>query len=502
MHIENHISISCKNIMYIMIISGVALLMGSVLKNALCFIPLLAFVLYLVNKKIESYIIFLVLWLYISSFYSGLGWINNSVAIKLMDTRYYIFFLFMLNIKRISANNHFERNMLIWIVFYLLLIAVRELVLYKSIGLGIVIVPYFAYIYFIIQLPRSNRFSNNFINLLFAIGILQLIVSIMQVRGIIPSAILTSTDLYAGVIPTRAGLDDVAMGTVGGSNQASWIGTMLFLFIITIAIKKESIRITAFSLLFLFQYATVDSKTLLGVTMVATILLLIKTRIVSLLSPKRAFILISLLVFGLYMRTLISNYYSRISDAGIDAPLLKTESSIDIIRNDIAEWGKIRGFSTIYNDLASESVLSILIGNNKSIYDMNSSVRLADNSIISKNNLTNSLSAFISSFSRGGILQLVMILWFLIRLYIVLHKRKYHTDIGKTFKKSGQVMLSASILAMFISSAVSVTGLSFIMIVMLFALVVRIEKEYAQSRNLTNHARVSVCIPPVLKMNT
>ncbi|MCK5134016.1 MAG: hypothetical protein KAR40_17940 [Candidatus Sabulitectum sp.] len=445
------------------------------------------FLFFIVSKSNSNYILFLIFWLYISNFYGGQGWITNSAVAKLINARYYIFFVFIVYFNKLSTRNSFDNNMLIWTVIYLILIIFRDIVVSHTFGLGILIIPYYVYVYYIIQLPSNTAFNNNLFNLLIAIGILQLIVSVMQVNGIIPPPIATPSGLYAGFALVKSGIDDAAVGTMGSiaSNQTSWLGTILFLFLGTIGFLKNSNRISMFSLLFLVQYSTVDSKTLLGTTIVAFVLLLIKLNIFNILFSRRVFTLLLILAFGLLMHNRINAYYMQFNTVGVEAPKENIFSSVQNIISNFNEWGKIKGFATLYNDFISQSGLTLLIGDNISIFDANSSVLLADVSIMSSNNLTNSISAWISLFARGGLLGLGLIIWFYYLLFSALRKRKYFSTIGYCFSKSGQIMLVSSILTMFIYYGVTFGDLPFTLIIMLFALVVRIEKEVAPSKILS-----------------
>ena len=305
--ISRYARINMRLIVVYLLYSALILVAGTVLGNHVYIIPGIALAYYFLTSKTGTYIIFIVLWQYISNYFIGQGLVNNATSIKLMDARYYILFVFLLNIKSIKVNYKFEKKIIIWVIVEIVLIAIDNLASNLIPGLGILIMPYYVYMYYLIKIPKNPTFTNKVFNLLVAICMLQLIVSVMQVNQIIAPPLSASSFAGEAIV---SGLDDASVGTMGSisSNRTSWLGTILFLFLFGYALQKKSISITLFSFVFLLQYLTVDSKTLLLVTIVA-LMYIIKRNIKRLtMLDKRVVIFIVLVIVSIGFVNLINTY--------------------------------------------------------------------------------------------------------------------------------------------------------------------------------------------------
>jgi hypothetical protein len=330
---------------------------------------------------------------------------------------------------------------------------------------------------------------------LLAIGILQVILSVMQVTGTIPPPITYSTLIRSqsriDAAQIESGLDDAAVGTMGrtASNKTSWICTTLFLFLFNIGVFTKKNWISVLSLVFLLQYATIDSKTLFITTIIAIIMNIFLLNIFKFIFSKHLVILVAVLIFSMLLRTFIVQYYSTVTPKGVEWAVEEVNSSAYDVVNNISEWGKIRGFDVIYNHLLSNSLFTLFLGDNSSIFDMNSPLRKTENIFMARNNFTNSYSAFISTFARGGLLELLMVAWFYYLLFHVLKKRKFHTSIGLSFAKTGPVILTSTLIIMFIYTGLNFADLPFTLLIVLTGFVFRIEREFLEPVDIClNHS--------------
>ena len=463
-------------IVVFLLFSALTLVAGTALGNHVYIIPGIALAYYFLTFKTGAYILFIVLWQYVSNYFIGQGLVNNATAIKLIDARYYIVFVFLLNIKSIKINFKFEKKMIIWVVAEIVLIAIDSLTSNFIPGLGMLIIPYYVYMYYLIKLPTNPSFTEKIINLLIAICFLQLIVSVMQVNQIIDPPISGSS--YAGEAIV-SGLDDASVGTMGSisSNRTSWLGSIFFLFLFGYALHSKSLFVTLFSFVFLLQYSTVDSKTLLFVTILASIYIIKRSLKKLTILDKRLIILIVLVIVSIGFSSLINTYYLNIGTEGISAPIEMGRNALDDLRGNFSEWGKINGFVYLFESYKSTSIYAMLMGGNISIYDVDANIRTSENSIMAQNNFTNSVSAWISIFAMDGLIGILMVVWFFSLLHNGLREIEFRTVIGYSFYHSGHVILVALIFSMFIYYGISFGDLAFNFFLMLLAIIVRIELE-------------------------
>jgi len=474
--ISRFVYINTRLIVFYLLYSAVILVTGTVLGNYVYIIPGIALVYYFLTSKTESFILFIVLWQYTSNYFIGQGFVNNATSLKLIDARYFILFVFLLNAKSIKINFKYEKKMIIWVVIEIMLIAIDNLTSNVLPSFGILIMPYYVYMYYLIKIPNNPTFTNKVFNLLIAICMLQLIVSVMQVNQIIAPPLSASSFAGEAIV---SGLDDAAVGTMGSisSNRTSWLGTILFLFLFGYALQKKSLSITLFSFVFLLQYLTVDSKTLLFATIVA-LMYLIKRNLKGLtILDKRVVIYIILVIVSIGFLNLINTYYLNIGSEGISAPIEIVSNSLSDLSSDFSGWGKIQGFVFLLDSYKTTSIYTIFMGGNISVFDLDAQIRTSENSIMAQNNFTNSVSGWISIFAMGGLIGIFMVIWFFYFLHNGLREIQYRTVIGYSFYLSGKAMLAALILSMFIYYGITFGDLAFNFFLILLALVVRIELE-------------------------
>ncbi len=102
----------------------------------------------------------------------------------------------------------------------------------------------FSFFFLILYLPKNKSFESNLLSLIIAIGLLQVIVSFLQVNQIIapPRKIMEASTYF---YQWEASLFDAASGTIGAaaSNVTSWMETILFLTFFSLGVYKKRIPI-------------------------------------------------------------------------------------------------------------------------------------------------------------------------------------------------------------------------------------------------------------------
>ncbi len=475
MYLNDTFRIEYKYIFINLFYAGVILILGSILKDGIAVLPIIGFTYFLSRKNLGNLILFLVLWVYIERFFCGQGLITNSNAIKLMSSKYYIFTAFILYFNKYNFKQIVDKRLLAWAILYILSLFLNGFVNNDTIGIGTVIAPYFIYLYFLIQIPKNIDFSKRFFNLLLAIVLLQLIVSVMQYTRVISPPISGSLDLYAGVSAVRSGIDDAAVGTMGSnqSNITSWLGTIVFINLISLGLHTKETKFSIFAFIFLIQYTLVDSKIMLGVTIIGTILFLLRSNLIKLIFSKNMFLLLVLFLGGIGLKEGVSLYYNN-NYRGVDSIIENILQSTQIITSDISKWGKFIGFTTLYSEFASESWLTVLIGNGNSIFADDSTVRMAISSDMSRNNFTNSLSAWIALFSNTGVIGILLGFSILLILYQALNRKNFCDMVSISIAKACKILVLLLGFAMFIYIGLSLYDLAFNLLFMFIALAYRL----------------------------
>ncbi|WP_315814288.1 hypothetical protein [Paraflavitalea speifideaquila] len=229
-----------------------------------------------------------------------------------------------------------------------------------------------------------------------------------------------------------AGLDDVACGTFGpvSGHLVSWYVSMMALFFILVwTTTRRSIYIV-FASIALLQFATIDSKTIMGVMAAMMIFLfyyLVKHRIQFRLPVRK---LGSFAITGAMMAFFLFlgwNYYYEYQNKeggaqnrGSFNEVYEAEikKSQELILENIGDWGKIKGFSYVFDDFFGKRSIGCFLGYSLQGYTFNgkmSYIESKDTPIMQLNNFTKSRSTFIAQFAQSGILGFFL---FLLSLYL------------------------------------------------------------------------------------
>lgn len=438
--------------------------------------------LFVINMR-DKCILFIIMWMYLYNFFLGQMWVYDLQVVKIINPSYYIFILLIFEYKKFHIINKYDKYLAIWTVCYLVVQSFGALI-HGQFGIGIILYPYGIYIYYIlVYAPHMSQFTNKLVNLLIAIGLMQVLLSFMQAYGVI-SRPLVFQDLYVSV---SAGIDDAASGTMGTgqSNVTSWICTVLFIFFLSLGfIKKKKIYIIL-SLIFLAQYASVDSKTALMITLYSVIILLYKISRLKISYRKYIGTILMILLFGILLYSMINTFYMNISDEGIEYSKEAISVTAVQIIADIQNWGKVAGFSNLTGMLLNDNPIYILFGYGRGNYtylDRRKEIMDLDTPIMMLNNATNSNSSFLSEYGSGGLFGLIMVVSLLMILYNSVKKQRYVTDIGKSYLISGKVMIIGSAIFMFVYNGHRIMDLAFTLILILKAVVIRYENEAMHKR--------------------
>lgn len=489
-NIDKNIYISLNKVLIYLALCGITLFLGYFLKSGIGIISFSIFLfLLLFSKEKGNLILFLIFWLYIYNFFIGQGLVSNEIISKyFIKGQFYVIITFLVFAKKNWFSIGFNKKLFKWTIIFLLVILLSD-ILHFEFKINFINQVYFIFIFFLIlYLPKNKFFESNLLNLIVAIGLLEVIVSFLQVNQIIapPTKIMgTGSDAFFW----EAGLDDVASGTFGAavSNVTSWLETVLFLTFFCHGVYKKKIIIIIFSFIFTLQYTYVDSKTALGVSALALTYLLYRLKIFNFLKGRNIIYVILIISFIFVAKSLITSYYNTNFKAGSSSAKNNVTNSVGIVFSNIQDWGKIAGFKNITEDYLNKNPLFLLIGygrDNFSYFNNYGRIEAMDIPIMQLNNIMRSRSSFISAYGKLGIPGLLILIWLFFILFKSLKKQKFNTPFGNSFKQAGNAILFGSLIFMFLYGGHTYNDLAFLMFFILYALTLRIENK--SNLNISN----------------
>jgi hypothetical protein len=275
----------------------------------------------------------------------------------------------------------------------------------------------------------------------------------MQYTGIIAPPRTTFIG-QGGSTDWVAGLNDSQCGTFGavGSNYVSWFLSLLSVFTLSYGLLRDKLIYILFGLALLFQYAISESKTCLGTTIILFVLAFYR-----LIKLKQKFnINLSLLIRALVIIFVIGQifiiswdkYYDNLKKSNVPKPAKIVTQSVDLVKNNPLEWGKITGYGMVAKMQYEEYPLKVLFGFGIGEYEWASReyyVIIRDVSLMSFNNFTNARSSLIHYFAEVGILGFVLLIY----LYVVTWRYFSNTEFKTTLGKTMQIIHGPFILASF-----------------------------------------------------
>lgn len=478
----NFISI-CKYTLFMLFL----LPLGYILNNYIFIVPLVIFIILLLHNKFGTMVIFVIIWNYIYKFYIGQGCVTNSDVIDyFLNGDIYVIIAFIIyfnKCRKTLAQNRIVRHIILWIALYIVGI-LSSITIAGALNPGAIFGTFliFSNIYIFIMVltvPKSVRYTNIIFNLVIAIAIVQLVVSILQVTELIPPPRSLTSEQDIQQFELFAGQDDAASGTLGTwmSNKTSWICTVLFIFIYALAMQKKDMKLALLSFIPLLQYGTIDSKTALGVSILALALLSLKFIYHRVMGIKRLLTMAITFLFMVAMYNVVDYYYlnTTMSGGGIEFVEETVGNTISIVRENPFAWGKISGIMYATEYALKNNIGSIVFGFGSTDYGnyLNSNI----SPVMTLNNSLNFSSYYLHVYLTSGLFGLVSVVGLMITMMRSIRSTKYSSTLGKSFSISGTVMIQATAVFFFIQGALSVLDLAFLMIFLIYALVLRHENE-------------------------
>ena len=422
--------INTKTILLYVAIMGMALVAGAFLKEgiALVFTTFILFSCLTGNlfRTLEAFLI----WLSISNFFTGQGYITSEFITKyLAKPAFLVFVIFLAFLSRIPSRM-FKARYIVFLTVFLILTVIGSFAQLQSPLVIITLSSY--YLLFLVFQARGmkRRQYLKLLNLFVAVAVIQTIVSFLQVAELIPPPETVMQKAGGGTFMWKAGLDDAASGTFGAASShiTSWYAALISLFMLLMWTMTKKNTYLVFMVISFLQFATVDSKIIMGVTVLMlfyTLYYVLKERRRFKVNVSRYLLILVLLSAGgvgfFSLWNIYYEYYGK--KTGGDRTDIQSvyqneaKETIDILFENLPDWGKFKGYQFIYNDMVENEPLQLIWGYGLQGYDSNDKqeyILAKDKPIMQLNNLTNSNSGLISQFAYSGIVGLLL---FLLTLY-------------------------------------------------------------------------------------
>lgn len=481
-------------IRYLLLISAV-LFAGAFLENVLAILFILAIFYFLITKNVYKTIEVFMIWFFISNFFIGQGYITSIFISKYVAKSSFlllvIFIYFFFQIPSKLLHSGFVR---VWILY--LFIALLSAVSQGQSPFVIITASSFFMMFLLFQAADiTGDQYNKLLNLFIAVAILQTAVSYLQVSQIIPPSSKIMEDGAGGTLQWEAGLDDVASGTFGAGNShiTSWNAALISLFLLLMwGLTKNRKYLIVLPLVFL-QFATIDSKIIMGVTvlMLAYTLYYLykKSSVFQISTGKFLFFVLFLLIGALGFIKAWNSYYvyygKETGGSRTDIGAVynnETKSSVNLVLENIHDWGKIRGFQYIFNDFVNNKPSQLLWGYGIQGYTMNGKkgyIEGKDVPAMQLNNLTRSRSGLITLFATNGLLGFVLIIMSIAFWYLTIN-RSATNQFGHILSGMLKIYLPFSIMAAFLY-ALTITTIPMVTFAGIISIYMRMSEDYNTS---------------------
>jgi hypothetical protein len=477
--------LNIKSLIKTLLVFGAILFAGSILKDIAALLVAIVIVYFLIKGNHYRTMEYWLIWYLCYNFYQGQLYFNISVVENYVaNPPKLLFLIFIYNFNYIRTrlkDSVLNKGVLAFSVSLLL----GSLINGQSIFAFIDDIPFFLIFFIFIGFKFDDIQSKGLLNLFIAIGILQSVVSFLQVGQIIPPPTTIMDDGGGGINTWVAGLDDVASGTFGASasHLTSWYAALVGFFLILVFAILKKIKYFIFAAICLIQFATVDSKTIMGITVVMfSYLMLIylpRCKNEFKLDVPKLFISIFLVaIFGFGLKQGINAYYVYFSEqtgtsarANLDAVYEdEVSSSFDIVMEDPLNWGKIKGPVYVLEDFTKEGMLTFLFGYGPRGYDYNGKMMLIENMDAPKMQLdsfTKSRSGFIAGLARFGTIGAILLFYMIFKWYKINNSEVIPNDFEPVKKGLLNIFLPFTL----ITSSLYSVSFSNIPVIMLSALV-------------------------------
>lgn len=425
--------LSYKIISRYLIIVAICLIAGAIIRNGIAIIFGMAILYFSVTKNLFRAIETFFIWFFISNFFIGQEYITSELISKYIAKPYFLLFVvFLFFLNKIPINLLKSGFLKVWVIF--LTITLLSAITQGQSPFVIITASAFFIIYLLIQTKGINTdHLTKFLNLFIAIAIIQSIVSYLQVSELITAPVKMMDDGSGGQFEWEAGLDDVASGTFGpaASHITSWYAALISLYMLLMWTSTKNKNYLIILCITFLQYATVDSKIIMGVTILMLgymLFYILKEKRMFRISFGRYFLFIIILIVGAlgFLKAWNSyyEYYGKMS-GGPRTDINSVyedegKESLKLVLENIGDWGKIKGYQYIFHDFIKDDPIQLIWGYGVQGYDINgkmSYIEDQDVPIMQLNNLTKSRSGLITLFATSGLLGFVLFmssvfLWF------------------------------------------------------------------------------------------
>jgi hypothetical protein len=423
-----------KSVLRYLLIFAIVLVGGVVAREAFALLVVAVFLFYVASRRLFKTMEWWIIWLFCFGFYQGQLLIKTAAIAKYVAKPTFLLFLvFVVFFYKIPPQAKLSRYIISWIAF--LVLALLSLVYHGQSPFVLITTSAFFLLFIVLRgttLTEKNCFQ--LLNLFTAAAILQTVVCILQVAQIIPPSSSMMDDGSGGQFEWVAGLDDVACGTFGpvSGHIVSWYVSLMAVFFMLVWTVNRQSKYLILAGISLLQFATIDSKTIMGVMAAMMIYLfyyLTKHRQVFRLPARKlgSFgMTVGVMAFLLFMGW--QYYYEYQNKAGgalnrsnfSEVYESEIKKSQELIVENIGDWGKIKGFSYVFNDFIESDPFEVFWGYSLLGYSFNNKmgyIESKDTPIMQLNNFTKSRSTFISQFAQSGVLgftlfMLALYLWF------------------------------------------------------------------------------------------
>lgn len=440
--------INCKSILRYLLIISIALIGGFVLKDIIAVIFLILILYFSVVRNLFRAVEVFLIWFFISGFFIGQSLISSAIIINYVAKPSFLLLIVIAFFINKFPRRLFNTKYLEYWFLFLITVLISSLTQGQTPFVVISISSFFLLFILLQATGISVNQYKSYLNLFVAVAVIQTIVSFMQVSELIPAPSRIMQSDSGGEFLWIAGLDDAASGTFGASasHTTSWYAALIALFMFLMYSYTKRKAYLLFMILSFLQFATVDSKIIMGVTLlmfIFTLYLVLKNKSKFKISAKRYIIIFTIIVatgFGIMIAwNAYYNYYGEKTGGGRTSLEVvydvEVRESFAFVIDNLSEWGKIMGFKYVFEDFVDTNPIRIVWG--YGVDGFTSKGKSGD--IIRKlslnmqaNSLTNSSSGLINVFAKHGFLGFILFVVSLFYWYRHNNKGKNSIDLIKT----------------------------------------------------------------------
>lgn len=466
--------ISLKHIMQWFLIIVAYFIFGYITRGYFNYFTLIAFAFFYIRKKYEYLVYLTILWLYIYEYFNGIRMLSEKPEVINVTLFFSVFLIliFKNNFQELKGDKFLTYTL----VNHLLLLAILiiSIILNNVSPLKIGRFVLYFLLFLVILLSRFD-FSvyKNIIDLIFAIGVFQIPIAFAQYLQYLPAPSIRNQDISFADVDIQLLLDDVACGTFGPASSPDlslFLSFLAFiLFIHYFRTKNTYFLIAGFFLL--LQYTIVDSKTVLGVSILILFLIIVLNKWIR---ETLAFVLnfkMLLLVFGIgaaFYFSIIS-YYSRGYDHSGQSRLGSINEMLTFTKKAassyLPQWGKIKGFKHVaeiqkINGVPMNNYFGLGIGEvwYRPIVKQKTYYRFFLRGYA--NHFLDTSSTLISLFAEIGIIGLVMFMVIYFTVYRQYHFETEKVSFTKSLRSIVRPMILGFLIYAFINKELKITDIS------------------------------------------